>query len=92
MDAPVKRSPLAHRTLLLFFVVQLFGSFSPEEIARIDALPVDAEFALIRPAGDGCNTCDVYYRKTGETTVRQTGWESCTLRACQLQAPEQRFK
>lgn len=82
------------RTALAVLLLAQLGvsAFSPEEVAKIDALPVGGGFVLSRPSGDGCNSCDIYYRKTGERTVKQTGWGPCTLLACTTTFPEERYK
>ena len=60
----------------------LLVSFTPEQVAQIERVEVGDSVMLRLPASDGCNTCECAFTRTGEDTVRPTGWCLCTLLAC----------
>jgi hypothetical protein len=66
--------------------------FTPAELARFEEAEIGGEVAVTRPAGDGCNSCAAYYRKVSETEVTFTGWSICSLLACPVEFPMERFK
>lgn len=74
----------------LLLVVGVAG-FSPEEIAAFEKAKVGDTIAVSEPAGDGCNTCTVFYLKVSETMVRRQNALLCTLLSCGIAAPV-RFK
>jgi hypothetical protein len=62
-----------------------------EDVARIEAAAVGELVSVRGPKGDGCNTCEFYYRKVA-TEVQFTGQMLCTLIACPATYPAERYK
>lgn len=65
---------------------------TPEDIQRIDALPIGEMTTLVQPAGDGCNICRCPVVRDSETTIRYLAGCMCTLGNCAYLSPSITYK
>ena len=83
-------------SILIFLILVIpLGAivFSPEDIARIEKAAIGETIGITEPAGDGCNTCILYYQKVSDSEVRHTGMGGmCTLLACIRFSPPINFR
>jgi hypothetical protein len=79
-------------TLTLFIVVGV-SMMPPEVIDALDHAEI-GEVVLVRlPRGDGCNSCEHGFRKTGEGMFQRLGISGCTLAHClPPEIPVERYK
>ncbi len=75
---------------LLMLAALSFTGFTEEERGLLAKLDIGKTLILKRP--DGCNTCQVSYRKVGRTTVIPTSVLSCTTKYCPMEMPVIEFE
>jgi hypothetical protein len=85
-----------HRHLaqpLFLFIVLGISHIPPEVINALEGAKI-GEVVLVRlPRGDGCNSCDHGFRKTGDGEFQRLGISGCTVAHClPPEVPVERYK
>jgi hypothetical protein len=95
-SCPAESDEMVHQIIALTYAVFIIIGVSlmpPEVISALEQADI-GEVVMVRlPRGDGCNSCEHGFRKTGDGAFQRLGISGCTVAHClPPEVPVERYK